>query len=156
MSVQDNMTLSSLGTLARWGYLSPASERRSAGRFASELRVKTANLAAPISSLSGGNQQKVVIARGLMRRPRVLLLDEPTRGVDVGAKSEILESMQRLASEGLGVMFASSDLAEIRSTATRVLVMARGRITAEYGSAEVTDAALTSAASAGVERDLHA
>ena len=82
-----------------------------------------------------------------MSRPRVLLMDEPTRGVDVGAKAEILESMRRLAAEGLAVVFASSDLAEVRAGATRILVMARGRITAEVAADEATDEALASAAS---------
>jgi erythritol transport system ATP-binding protein len=152
LSVEDNLTLSSLPVLARWGYLSPAVERQSASRLAAELRIKAASLGAPITSLSGGNQQKVIIGRGLMRRPRVLLFDEPTRGVDVAAKAEILDAMRRLAADQLGVVFASSDLDEMRSTATRVLVMARGRVTAEFDAAQATDAALASAASAGVSR----
>ena len=113
-----------------------------------ELRVKTPALRAPVSALSGGNQQKVVIARGVMSRPRVLLMDEPTRGVDVAAKFEILESMRRLAAEGLGIVFATSDLAEVQAVATRVLVMARGRIAADLAAADATDDALASAASA--------
>ena len=84
-----------------------------------------------MGALSGGNQQKVVIARAAMSRPRVLLMDEPTRGVDVGAKAEILESMRRLAADGLGIVFASSDLAEVQRRGDRVLVMARGRIAAD-------------------------
>jgi ABC-type sugar transport system ATPase subunit len=79
-----------------------------------ELRVKTPALDAPVTALSGGNQQKVVLARGVMSRPAVLLLDEPTRGVDVGAKFEILEAMRRLAREGSPSLFATSDLVECR------------------------------------------
>jgi erythritol transport system ATP-binding protein len=82
-----------------------------------------------------------------MSRPRVLLMDEPTRGVDVGAKAEILESMRRMAADGLAVVFTSSDLAEVRAGATRILVMARGRITADVGAVDATDDALASAAS---------
>jgi erythritol transport system ATP-binding protein len=111
------------------------------------LRVKTPALRAPVSALSGGNQQKVVIARGVMSRPRVLLMDEPTRGVDVAAKFEILESMRRLAAEGLGIVFATSDLAEVQAVATRVLVMRKGRIAADVAAADATDDVLASAAS---------
>jgi len=147
-SVCQNVTLSSLGRLARHGYVSPAAEAEAARPWLEELRVKTPALDAPIGALSGGNQQKTVIARGVMSRPRVLLLDEPTRGVDVGARLEILESMRRLAAEGLGIVFATSDLAEVRAAATRVLVMARGRVTGDLGAGEATADALASAASA--------
>ncbi len=116
-----------------------------------ELRVKTPALRAPVSALSGGNQQKVVIARGVMSQPRVLMLDEPTRGVDVAAKFEILESMRRLAAKGLGIVFATSDLAEVQAVATRVLVMARGRIAADVAAADATADVLASAASAAPE-----
>ena len=95
----------------------------------------------------------VVIARAAMSRPRVLLMDEPTRGVDVGAKAEILESMHRLAADGLAVVFASSDLAEVRGGATRILVMSRGRLTADVAAADATDEALASAASAMPDSD---
>ena len=148
MSVGQNMTLSSLEDLSTAGYLGPVAERNAAQRLIEELRIKTSSPAAAMGSLSGGNQQKVVIARAAMSRPRVLLMDEPTRGVDVGAKAEILESMRRLAADGLAVVFASSDLAEVRAGATRILVMARGRITAEVAAADATDDVLASAASA--------
>jgi erythritol transport system ATP-binding protein len=148
LSVEQNMTLSTLDELSRGGYLAPSRERSAAGRFIDDLRIKTPSLSAAMGSLSGGNQQKVVIGRAVMSRPRVLLMDEPTRGVDVGAKAEILETMRRLAGEGLGIVFASSDLAEVRAGATRIVVMARGRITAEVASADATDEALASAASA--------
>jgi erythritol transport system ATP-binding protein len=98
--------------------------------------------------LSGGNQQKVVLARGVMSRPAVLLLDEPTRGVDVGAKFEILEAMRRLAADGLAVLFATSDLVDVQAAATRVLVMAGGRITADVPAESASADALASAASA--------
>jgi erythritol transport system ATP-binding protein len=99
------------------------------------------------TSFSGGNQQKLVLARAAMSRPRVLLMDEPTRGVDVAAKLEIVESMRRLAGEGAGVLFASSDLAEVQAAATRVLAMARGRITADLDASQASAEALASAAS---------
>jgi erythritol transport system ATP-binding protein len=147
LSVEQNMTLSSLEDLSSRGYLAPARERTAAMRLMQDLRIKAASPAAAMGTLSGGNQQKVVIARAAMSRPRVLLMDEPTRGVDVGAKAEILESMRRLAADGLGIVFASSDLAEVRAGATRILVMARGRITADVAAVDATDDALAAAAS---------
>ena len=148
MTVQQNMTLAHLGALAQAGYLSPAREARVASEWAGRLRVKTPAFDAPISALSGGNQQKVVIARSVMTRPRVLLMDEPTRGVDVGAKREIVDTMRRLAADGMAVVFTTSELAEVHAAADRALVMARGRIAAELSGADMTDEGLASAASA--------
>ena len=148
LTVCENMTLSSLARLAPRGYISPDVEAEAAEPMLDELRVKTPALHAPVSALSGGNQQKVVLARAVMSRPRVLLMDEPTRGVDVAAKFEILESMRRLAAKGLGIVFATSDLAEVQAVATRVLVMAAGRIAAELQGTDVTAGALAAAASA--------
>jgi erythritol transport system ATP-binding protein len=151
MSVCQNVTLSSLSRLARFGYVSPSKEAREAQPWFEALRVKAPGLDAPIDVLSGGNQQKAVIARGVMSRPRVLLLDEPTRGVDVAAKFEILESMRRLAADGVGIIFATSDLTEAQAVATRVLVLARGRINADLTGAEATADTLASAASGTVD-----
>jgi len=151
MSVCQNVTLSSLNRLARFGYVSPSSEVRAARPWLEALRVKAPAVDAPIGVLSGGNQQKAVIARGVMSRPRVLLLDEPTRGVDVAAKFEILEAMRRLASEGVGIVFATSDLTEAQAIATRVLVFARGRITADLSAKAATADTLASAASRTAE-----
>jgi erythritol transport system ATP-binding protein len=148
MTVCENVTLSSLARLAPHGYISPPDEARAAQPILDELHVKAPGLHAQVGTLSGGNQQKVVIARGVMSRPRVLLMDEPTRGVDVAAKFEILESMRRLAAGGLGLIFATSELAEVQAVATRVLVMARGRIAADVNAADATADALASAASA--------
>jgi erythritol transport system ATP-binding protein len=154
MSVQQNMTLAHLGALARGGYLSPAREARVASEWGSRLRVKAPALDAPIGALSGGNQQKVVIARSVMTGPRVLLMDEPTRGVDVGAKREIVDTMRRLAADGMAVVFATSELAEIHAAADRAVVMARGRIAAELSGREMTDEALASAASAPSDHEV--
>jgi erythritol transport system ATP-binding protein len=156
MTVRENMTLSHLSALATRGYLPPAREREAAEPWARTLRVKTTGLDAPIASLSGGNQQKVVIARAAMTQPKVLLLDDPTRGVDVGAKAEIVAAMQRLAADGMAIVFSTSDLAEIHAVATRALVMARGRIVANLSGAAMTGRALASAASAPVAEQGHA
>ena len=148
MNVRENMTLAHVSELSRLGYVSPAREEAAAAEWSRILRVKASGLGADIGSLSGGNQQKVVIARNVMTKPRVLLMDEPTRGVDVGAKAEIVETMRRLAADGVAVVFATSDLAEIQAAASRALVMTRGRMTAELSGPDMTDAALASAASA--------
>ena len=152
MTVCENVTLSSLTRLSRRGYLSPPDEARAAQPILDEFRVKTPALRAPVGALSGGNQQKVVIARGVMSRPRVLLMDEPTRGVDVAAKFEILESMRRLAAGGLGIIFATSELAEVQAVATRVLVMARGRVVADLDAADATADRVASARVSGAGR----
>jgi len=158
LNVQQNMTLAHLGALSRRGYVSPAREAAVASEWGRSLRLKAPALDAPIGALSGGNQQKVVIARNVMTRPRVLLMDEPTRGVDVAAKAEIVDTMRRLAADGMAVVFATSDLAEIEAAATRAVVLARGRIAADLSGPHMTSEALASAASAtpGGEGDAHA
>ncbi len=155
MTVRANMTLSSLGRYVRAAWLSPSSEDRSASEMLAELRIKSPGLGHSIACLSGGNQQKVVMAKCLLTRPRVLLLDEPTRGVDVGAKREIHAIVSRLAESGIGVILASSELDEIRATADRVAVLSRGKLTAILPSSQATAEALVAAASpsAGEERD---
>ena len=119
--------------------------------MAADLHIKMSGLQHSIGSLSGGNQQKVVIAKCLLTEPRVLLLDEPTRGVDVAAKREIHEIVKRLAAAGMGIMLVSSELAEIRATASRIVVMSRGAIAAEFHAADATDDALALAASASAD-----
>ena len=159
MSVMENMTLSSLGQFWRRGRLSSEQERQSAEGLIRDLRIKTPSLGSRIGSLSGGNQQKVVISRAVMSRPRVLLLDEPTRGVDVAAKAEILAVARKLADEGMAVIYASSDLEEIFAIADRVVVLSRGRVTAQSAVTAITAHAIASAASRawnGVEKALDA
>ena len=149
LSVLSNMTISSLRRFTRGPWLSTIEEERAASGMADELRIKHAGLRHNIGSLSGGNQQKVVIAKCLMTGPRVLLLDEPTRGVDVGAKREIHSIVKRLAAQGIGILLVSSELEEVRAVASRVVVMSRGAVTAEFRAAEATDEALAAAASRG-------
>ncbi len=146
LSVLQNMTLASLGEFVQSAWLSDAKERHGTARLVTELRIKTAGLDHNIGSLSGGNQQKVVIARCLLTSPRVLLMDEPTRGVDVGAKQEIHALVQRLAASGMGIVYVSSELDEIRQVASRILVMSRGSVTGEFTASEATSDALARAA----------
>ncbi|MBS1872902.1 MAG: sugar ABC transporter ATP-binding protein [Acidobacteria bacterium] len=150
MSVAANITLASIGRFARFGWLRRGAEMGAAEDMAAQLRIKSAGLGRPVGSLSGGNQQKVVIAKCLLTGPRVLLLDEPTRGVDVGAKAEIHAIVRRLAERGIGILVASSELEEVRAVAHRVVVMARGAVTAEFAAVDASDDALAAAAT-GVE-----
>jgi len=143
LSVKDNITLARL----RGIYLSPAAERARATRMIQDLRIRTAGPEQPVTSLSGGNQQKVVISRFLLTSPKVLLLDEPTRGVDVGARAEIFDIIRRLAGQGMAILFASSELHEVLAMSTRILVMSLGRITAEFQAAEATEELLVAASS---------
>jgi erythritol transport system ATP-binding protein len=153
MTAGQNMTLSSLSSLSPRGYLSPAAELSIVSRFRDTLRIKCPDVKAAVTTLSGGNQQKVMLARGLMTRPRVMLLDEPTRGVDVAAKAEIMGAMRELAAEGIAVVFATSELGEAMQGATRVVVMSDGRIAAEFDPGHVTEAQVASAASSRVRGD---
>ncbi len=114
--------------------------------MAADLRIKAPGIRSNIGALSGGNQQKVVIAKCLLTKPRLLLLDEPTRGVDVGAKREIHALVRRLAGSGMGVLVASSEPEELRATASRIVVMSRGAVSAEFSAVDATDAALAAAA----------
>ncbi|NTW03455.1 MAG: sugar ABC transporter ATP-binding protein, partial [Oscillochloris sp.] len=124
-------------------------ERASISRLINELRIKVANPQLPITSLSGGNQQKVVVAKCMLTEPKVLLLDEPTRGIDVGAKTEMFEIMGRLAAQGLGILYISSELKEILTMADRILVMSKGRLTGEFTRAEASEEALVAASAVG-------
>jgi erythritol transport system ATP-binding protein len=132
MSVGQNMSLASLLAFVRGLVVSRPRERTAVERGVTDVRVKTAGPAAAITSLSGGNQQKVVIAKVLMTEPDVLLLDEPTRGIDVGAKAEIFALMAREATRGLGVLFATSEIGEALGASNRILVLSKGRIVREF------------------------
>lgn len=143
LSIRENMALDfSCGPV-----LESDNELLEARRLARELNLAASSLEFPVTALSGGNQQKVLIARCLMQKPKLLLLDEPTRGVDVGAKAEIYAILRRLAAEGLGVIFTSSEMEEIQALSDRVLVLRQGRIAAEMQGAGITDEALFEAAS---------
>lgn len=131
-SVGRNMSLASLGAWVRNGFTSKGPETKAVKEQISSIGVKTEGPDAPITSLSGGNAQKVVIGRMLLADPRVLLLDDPTRGVDVGARGEIFSLLFKQARQGLGVLFVTSDSGEALTASHRVLVMSRGRIVREF------------------------
>jgi erythritol transport system ATP-binding protein len=138
MSVGRNLSLSSIGAFAKFGWLSGHTERSLVETSISNVHVKTSGEDAPIGSLSGGNQQKVVIGKALMTNPRVILLDEPSRGIDVGAKAEVFKLLADGATRGLAVVYSTSEVGECLSIPHRIIVMHRGRITAQFGSSDVT------------------
>lgn len=130
LSIRENISLAGLGTLKKGGFVSTSEELKRVRQLGAQLSLKAEDLELPVTSLSGGNQQKVVLARCLMRSPSILLLDEPTRGVDVGAKREIYEILKRLAETSTCIIFTSSELDEIRTLSDSILVLSRGRMTA--------------------------
>ncbi len=134
MCVGENLSLPSIGALARRLLLSRLRERSMVSESIRDVHIKTSGGSAAIGSLSGGNQQKVVIGKMLMTNPRVILLDEPSRGIDIGAKAEVFRLLAQRAKQGLAVVFSTSEVAECLGIAHRIIVMRRGRISAEFGS----------------------
>jgi L-arabinose transport system ATP-binding protein len=138
-TIRDNISLAILDRLSVGRFVRRGEERRIATSFVGRLNVRTPGIEELVSTLSGGNQQKVVLARWLARRPKVLILDEPTRGVDVGAKAEIYSIINSLAADGVAVIVISSELPEILGLADRVLVMQGGRVTGELAHEDATE-----------------
>ncbi|MDQ1579627.1 MAG: erythritol transport system ATP-binding protein [Microbacteriaceae bacterium] len=134
MSVGTNLSLASIGTFVRGLFLSSEKEKGLIQELIRDVRVKTSSGDAPIGSLSGGNQQKVVIGKMLATNPDVILLDEPSRGIDVGAKAEVFRLLAERAAAGLAVVYSTSEVNECLSIAHRIIVMSRGRIAAEFSS----------------------
>jgi erythritol transport system ATP-binding protein len=149
MSVHNNMLLASLRRYVSAMVLNGRQESRAVDQYVGELSIKVANPRNSISSLSGGNQQKVVVGKALLTQPRVLLLDEPTRGIDVGAKGEIFDIVIQLAQQGLGILFVSTELKEVLAISDRILVMSKGRVTREFSRHEADEQALVEASAIG-------
>jgi ribose transport system ATP-binding protein len=148
-SVQHNLGLPNLDANSRFGLVSPRRETEMARRLCDRLRVRTPRLSQPVGLLSGGNQQKVVLGKWLARQPSVLILDEPTRGVDVGAKSEIYALMDELAAAGIAIIMISSDLEEVLGMGDRVLVLHEGRLAGELPRAALSEQAIMHLATGG-------
>jgi rhamnose transport system ATP-binding protein len=138
LPVDTNLSLAVLKTITRFGFTSSARQRKLVDRLIRDLSVKTASPAVPAQTLSGGNQQKLVIGKWLATNPRILILDEPTRGVDVGAKAEVHRLIRKLADEGMATLLISSDLPEVLAMSDRILVMRGGAIAGELSRAQVT------------------
>jgi len=150
-SVLANTVLSVVGRIARAGVVRRSAERSLTARIVEQLGIKLSSQDAPVGSLSGGNQQKVVLGRNLLTEPKLLLLDEPTRGVDVGAKAEIYRLLGRVAATGVGVLLASSEPAELVGVCDRVVVLRDGRSVRELRTDEVGEAELLAASMGSVE-----
>ena len=138
MSVADNATLAVLRRISMWGWLDFGKEAALAAEYVDRLGVKTPSIAAAVGSLSGGNQQKVALARWLATAPKILILDEPTQGIDVGAKAEIHKLMGDLAARGLAIVMISSELPEILGMSDRIAVMHAGRVVGVVDRAAAT------------------
>ncbi|MBD9595950.1 sugar ABC transporter ATP-binding protein [Ensifer sp. ENS05] len=146
MTVRDNLSLASLDRLTRGGIIDRAKEESAIDRMMTLLSIKAGNIDAAVGALSGGNQQKVVIAKWLMRQPRIVLLNDPTRGIDVGTKQEIYQLLRRLADEGAAILFYSTDYAELIGCCDRVLVLYDGAVKRELAGPEITERALIASA----------
>lgn len=149
MSIAQNITLPSLGRYAHFSWLNQRAERVEAVAAADQLEVKRRSVLQKANELSGGNQQKVVLAKWLATNPRILILDEPTRGIDVGTKSAVHALMSQLAAQGIAILMISSELPEILGMSDRVLVMREGRLTGHFSRAEATQEKIMQAATVG-------
>ena len=139
LDVSENIAIANLDTLSNpVGVLSAKRERDMANRAVKELKIKTPSIKSEVKNLSGGNQQKIVVGKWLMRDAKVIIFDEPTRGIDVAAKVEIYNLMNKLKKSGIGVMFVSSELPEVLGMSDRIIVMCSGRITGELSRDEAT------------------
>lgn len=146
MSIADNITLPMLPQFATLGWLNPRREREAAQASSQQLEVKMSSVAQTVGQLSGGNQQKVVLAKWLGTKPRILILDEPTRGIDVGTKAAVHRLMSGLAAQGMAILMISSELPEVLGMSDRILVMREGRLTGHFERAEATQEKLMAAA----------
>jgi len=146
LGVKENVTLANIEDLGKGFLINKKLEKMKAQKWVQELGIKTPTLEQEVNSLSGGNQQKVVLAKWLESGSKIIILNEPTRGIDVGAKIEIYKLMQNLCEEGSAVIMISSELPEILSIADRILVMSKGRITAQYSRTEATEEKLLQSA----------
>lgn len=149
MSIEKNITLASLEKFFKWFKIDVKEERKSVEAMIKDLYIKAGNPKNSIMSLSGGNQQKVVISKWMMTKPKVLFMDEPTRGIDVGAKEDVFKIMNELTLEGIGIIFVGSDLKEVISVSDRILVMSNGKITGEFTGDEINEQVLVDASNVG-------
>jgi len=149
MAVRENISLANLGVLSRLGFVSRRREREVARKFVEDIMIKTPSVEQAVQNLSGGTQQKVVLAKWLFTESKVLIFDEPTRGIDVGAKAEIHQLMNRLAENGVAVIMISSELPEVLAMSDRILVMHEGEIAGELSREEATQERIMHLATGG-------
>jgi ribose transport system ATP-binding protein len=154
MTVRENLSIAALGRVSKRGVIDRALEERYIDDLLKLLAIKAATIDMPVAALSGGNQQKVVIAKWLMNQPRIILLNDPTRGIDVGTKQELYVLLRKLAEAGAAIIFYSTDYAELIGCCDRVLVMYDGRIVRELQGPELSEHALIGGAlNIGVDQD---
>ena len=151
MSIAENMMLTSIPHFTRNGLINKQASKRAVDGAMRDMQVKAADVRHLITSLSGGNQQKVVIGKCVMAKPKVFIMDEPSRGIDVGAKTDIFRLMRGFAAEGMGVIFVGSELKELISVCDRILVMSNGLLTADFSGDEITEDALVKASAAALK-----
>jgi ABC-type sugar transport system ATPase subunit len=149
LDIEKNTSLSALKHYVKGVFLDSAQESKKVDEEIRDLHIKVADKHLPILSLSGGNQQKVVIAKGLLTEPKILLMDEPSRGIDVGAKTEVFEIINEYAERGLSIIVISSELEEIMAIADRIVVLSNGKKTGEFVGNEIDKDALVLASYKG-------
>jgi erythritol transport system ATP-binding protein len=149
LSIASNLTLASLGRFARFFHISASAEKNAMREAIKDLSIKAPNPDFEVTSMSGGNQQKVVIGKALMTNPKVLLMDEPSRGIDVGAKADVFRTMRRLAANGLAILFSTSDLEEVMALSDRIAVLSNGRLIAVFDRSDATEDAIIAASAKG-------
>src|SRR5262249_17488882 len=152
-SIMRNVALASLRRLQQMVFIFTRAERRFAADWTLRLQIKYGRLTDEVSSLSGGNQQKVVLAKWLSRQPSLLIVDEPTRGIDIGTKAEVHRLLDELASQGVAILMISSELPEVLRLADRMLVMREGRLVAELHHADASEEAIVAAATGQVQEE---
>ena len=146
MALDRNASLASIGRLSRFGLIRPSSERKLAAEWAARLQLKFGRFSDPVLTLSGGNQQKVVLAKWLARQPRLLIIDEPTRGIDIGTKAEVHRLLGQLVSQGVAILMISSEMPEVLGVADRILVLHEGTLAAQFTRREADEASIMRAA----------
>ena len=149
LSIASNLTLASLSRFTRLFHIDSGAEKNAIREAIRDLSIKAPNPDFEVTSMSGGNQQKVVIGKALMTNPKVLLMDEPSRGIDVGAKADVFRTMRRLAANGLAILFSTSDLEEVMALSDRIAVLSNGQLVAVFDRDEATEDAIISASAKG-------
>ncbi len=149
LSVEKNLTMSSIGNYTKWFHIVKEREFESVAEMIKAISIRVASPDISISALSGGNQQKVVIGKALLTKPKILMMDEPTRGIDVGAKSDVFEIVNSMANRGFGIILVSSELEEVYSMSDRILVLSKGKVTAEFKRSEANEEQIRKASEIG-------
>jgi ABC-type sugar transport system ATPase subunit len=155
LSVEKNLTMSSISSLTRWFHILKNLESKRVKEIIQKMSIRVASPEISISALSGGNQQKVVIGKAFLTRPKVLLMDEPTRGIDVGAKSDVFQIVHTMAQDGFGIVLVSSELEEVCSMSDRILVLSKGKLTAEFDRAKANEEKIRRASEVGHGMTVH-